>query len=327
MEYLGDDLRGRGHASWGDDLGGEDLASTRTDDHASERSRRTDTAYGFNNNNQDRDNQDTRSDGATHEDRRPRFYKSNEPEDPFAQPEHSGDERSQDPRNQYQDDREQDDAFDPGGDHDTRTSRHAPSPWAQRNDQHQTTGDQRTPAITTTLISQPAPRGAYSGLNDMLDRGRARLTDTNKISSELKWQPRNGKDKEINKKFLESILQVRGFHAFLFMTKDSSIVKMAHSAAKFATISPMADDVDGKIFAFIGDRLDTQEPQAILIPANAWTTWTMYKVNDGEKPMLEHYKDNEHYGQLYQEAGGRTAKHVPNMLAIPLIAVKLFELH
>ena len=55
--------------------------------------------------------------------------------------------------------------------------------------------------------------------------------------------------------------------------------------------------------------------------------WTTYKVNDDEKPMLEHYKDNEHYGQLYQEAGGRTAKHVPNMLAIPLIAVKLFELH
>ena len=326
MEYLGNDLRGRGHAAWGDDLRGEDRASTRTDDHASERSRRTDTAYGFNNYNQDRDHQYSRSDWATNEERRPRVYKSNEPEDPFAQPEHSGDERSQDPRTQYQDDLEQDDAFAPGGDHDTRTPRHAPSPWTQRNDHHSTPGDQRTPAITTTMISQPASRGAYSGLTDMLDRERARLTDTNKISSELKWQPRNGKDKEINKKFLESILQVRGFNAFLFMTKDSSIVKMAHSAAKFATISPMADDVDGKIFAFIGDRLDTQEPRAILIPATAWTTWTTYKVNNDEKPMLAHYKDNEHYGQLYQDAGGRTAKHVPNMLAIPLIAVKLFKL-
>ena len=78
---------------------------------------------------------------------------------------------------------------------------------------------------------------------------------------------------------------------------------MAHSAAKFATISPMAADVDGKIFAFIGDRLDTQEPRAILIPATAWTTWTTYKVNNDEKPMLAHYKDNEHYGQLYQDAG------------------------
>ena len=161
----------------------------------------------------------------------------------------------------------------------------------------------------------------------MLDRGEARLSDRNKISSELKWQPKNGKDKEKNKKFLESILQVRGFNVFLFMTKESSIVKMAHSAAKFATISPMADDVDGKIFAFIGDRLETQEPQAILIPMNAWLTWMSHKVTDNKRTMLEHYKDKTHYGELYQETGGKTAKQVPNILAIPLVAVRLFELH
>ena len=328
MEDFGDDLRGRGHASWGDDLRDGDHALTRDNDHASQRSRRTDTAYGFNNNIQhDRENQDTRSDWATSEERGARGYKSNELEDPFAQLEHSGDERSQDPRNQGQDDREQYDAFAPGGTRDTRNSRRAPSPGAQRYDQHQTTWDQRTPAIATTMVSQIAPRKAYSGLNDMLDRGRAHLHNKNTISFELKWQPRNGKDKEINKKFLESILQVRGFNAFLFMTKDSSIVKLAHSAAKFATISPMAANVDGKIFAFIGDRHDTQEPRAILIPASAWTTWITYKVNDDEKPMLEHYKDIAHYGHLYQVAGGRTAKHVPHMLAIPLIAVKLFDLH
>ncbi len=121
--------------------------------------------------------------------------KSKELEDPFAQPEHSGDDRSQDPRNQGQDDLEQYDAFAPGGNHDTRNSRHAPSPWAQLYDQHQTTWDQRTPAIATPMISQTVSRRAYSGLNDMLDRGRARLTNTNTISSKLKWQPRNGKDK------------------------------------------------------------------------------------------------------------------------------------
>ena len=328
MEDFGDDFRGRGHAPWGDDLREGVPASTRDDDHASQRSRRTDTGYGLNKNNHEKESQESRSEEwATSEERGARAYTSNNQEDPFAHPEHS-DERSQDPRNQGQDNHEQYDAFDPGGIHDARNTRHAPPPpGAQRYDQHQTTWNQRTPAISTTMISQTASNRAYSGLNDMLDRGRARLTKTNTISSELKWQPRNGKDKEINKKFLESILQVRGFNAFLFMTKDSSIVKLAHSAAKFATISPMAADVDGKIFAFIGDRHDTQEPQAILIPASAWTTWTAYKVNDDEKPMLAHYKDNEHYGQLYQEAGGKTAKHVPHILAIPLIAVKLFDLH
>ncbi len=120
---------------------------------------------------------------------------------------------------------------------------------------------------------------------------------------------------------------MRGFNAFLFMTKDSSIIKMAHSAAKFATISPMADNVDGKIFAFIGDRLKTQEPQAILIPTNAWLTWTSHKVTNNERMMLEHYKDKTHYGELYQETGGKMAKQVLNILAIPLVAIRLFELH
>jgi hypothetical protein len=111
------------------------------------------------------------------------------------------------------------------------------------------------------------------------------------------------------------------------MTKDSAIVKMAHSAAKFATINPMVDNVNGKIFAFIGNRLKNQEPRAILIPTNAWLTWLSYKVANDEKTMLDHYKDKKNYKDLYQETGGKVLKQVPNILAIPLIAVRLFELH
>jgi hypothetical protein len=102
---------------------------------------------------------------------------------------------------------------------------------------------------------------------------------------------------------------------------------MAHSVAKFATTNPIAEDVDGKIFTFIGDRLSNQEPQAILIPTNAWTTWTMHKVGNNVKMMTEHYKDKQNYGSLYQEGGAKTNKHVPNILAILLSAVKLFSLH
>ncbi len=66
---------------------------------------------------------------------------------------------------------------------------------------------------------------------------------------------------------------------------------MAHSVAKFATINPIVEDVDGKIFAFIGNRLSNQEPQAILIPTNAWMTWTTHNVGNVVKMMTEHYKD------------------------------------
>jgi hypothetical protein len=182
--------------------------------------------------------------------------------------------------------------------------------------------------VAPTMTTTPATgETAYLGLTDMLDRGVARLTDKNKISSELKWQPTNGKDKETSKKFLENVLQVRGFNAFLFMTKDSSIVKMAYSVAKFATINPIADDVDAKIFAFIGDRISDQEPRAILIPTNEWITWTTHKVGNDMKKMLEHYKEKKNYEELYHEAGSTSTKHVPNILAIPLSAVRLFNLH
>jgi hypothetical protein len=83
------------------------------------------------------------------------------------------------------------------------------------------------------------------------------------------------------------------------MTKDSCFVQMAHSIAKFATINPIAEDVDGKIFAFIGDRLSNQESQAILIPTNTWTTWTTHKVNKDMKTMTDHHKDKRNYGGLY----------------------------
>jgi hypothetical protein len=43
--------------------------------------------------------------------------------------------------------------------------------------------------------------------------------------------------------------------------------------------------------------------------------------------MLDHYKDKKNYGDLYQETGGKVLKQVPNILAIPLVAVRLFESH
>ncbi len=180
-----------------------------------------------------------------------------------------------------------------------------------------------TPAFMTPALET----SDYLGLVDMLKNGGPHITDKSKTSAELKWQATIAKDKEKIKKFIKNVLQVRGFHAFLFMMKGSCFVQMAHSVAKFATINPIAEDVEGKIFAFIGDRLSNKEPQAILIPTNAWTTWMTHKVGNNVKMMTEHYKDKQNYGSLYQEAGAKMNKHVPNILAILLSAVKLFSLH
>jgi hypothetical protein len=128
-------------------------------------------------------------------------------------------------------------------------------------------------------------------------------------------------------KFLDNVLQVQRFRAFLFMTKESCFVRMAHSVAKFATVNPIAGEVVGKIFAFIGDRLIDQEPHVVLIPANVWMAWVNHKVGGNTKALTDHYSNKANYGKLYQEPGGRAAKHVPNILAIPLSVVRLFELH
>ncbi len=116
--------------------------------------------------------------------------------------------------------------------------------------------------------SPAANATAYSGIDKMLAREGIRQEKT-KIVAELKWQSKIAKDKDKIKKFLDNVLQVRGFQAFLFMTKESCFVRMAHSVAKFATVNPIAGEVDGKIFAFIGDRLINQEPRTVLIPTNA----------------------------------------------------------
>ena len=72
----------------------------------------------------------------------------------------------------------------------------------------------------TPTTSPVASAPAYSGLDEMLARGEARQ-ETTKTTIKLKWQATIAKDKDKIKKFLKNVLQVQGFHAFLFMTKDS----------------------------------------------------------------------------------------------------------
>jgi hypothetical protein len=111
------------------------------------------------------------------------------------------------------------------------------------------------------------------------------------------------------------------------MTKETCFVRITHSVAKFPTVNPITGEVDGKVFAFIGNRLINQEPRAVLIPTSVRMAWAHHKVGENTKAMTDHYNDTANYVKLYQEHGGRATKHVSNILAIPLSTVRLFELH
>jgi hypothetical protein len=193
-------------------------------------------------------------------------------------------------------DEEEDKGFNPEGGRNHHNTRSAGQPYNihPRGQQRPITPDARvlqpTAFAATPTTSPAASAPAYSGLDKMLTRGGARQ-ETTKTTTELKWQATIAKDKDKIKKFLENVLQVQGFHAFLFMTKDSCFVRMAHSVAKFATVNPIAGEVVVKIFGFIGDRRMDQEPRAVLIPTNAWMAWANHKVGGDAKAMTDHYHD------------------------------------
>ncbi len=209
-----------------------------------------------------------------------------------------------------------------------RRDKHTTSPlWGQQQAvTPNARGIQPIARAAPPTLSPAANATAYSGIDEMLAR-EGICQEKTKTVAELKWQSKIAKDKDKIKKFLDNVLQVRGFHAFLFMTKESCFVRMAHSVAKFTTVNPTAGEVDEKIFAFIGNRLIDQEPCAVLIPTNAWMAWANHKVGGNTKAMMDHYSNKANCGKLYQGPGGRATKHVPNILAILLSAVRLFELH
>jgi hypothetical protein len=126
-------------------------------------------------------------------------------------------------------DEEEDKAFDPEGGPNHHNTRAKGQPYniPPRGQQRPITPNARvlqpTAFAATPTMSPAASAPAYSGLDKMLTRGGA-CQETTKTMTELKWQATIAKDKDKIKKFLENVLQVRGFHAFLFMTKDSCFV-------------------------------------------------------------------------------------------------------
>jgi hypothetical protein len=163
----------------GDDYRVRDHSSQRGEDHTSQRSHRTDTAYG--NNDQRGTYRGTASEYEDSEERNIRYDKRgnrkdnnqhNDKEDPFVDEAANGEERLIDPPSQGQYKEELNDAFTQGGHHDTRASRQQKAPnnakWAQ-DDQRLPTWVQQLPAITTTTTTPAVGEVAYSGLTDMLD--------------------------------------------------------------------------------------------------------------------------------------------------------------
>jgi hypothetical protein len=63
------------------------------------------------------------------------------------------------------------------------------------------------------------------------------------------------------------------------MIEGSGFVKMGHTLSKFTSMSLATEELDDKIFGFLGDRRDHSEPKVIEIPAKYLSTWPTVKAN------------------------------------------------
>jgi hypothetical protein len=100
---------------------------------------------------------------------------------------------------------------------------------------------------------------------------------------------------------------------------------MGHSMAKFASTTQSNQELDGKVLTFVGDRSVRQEPLAVILPQKAWT-WATHRVYSKAGEMATFHADKRNYGKYFmgrEEAG----INVPFVLFIPLIAVKILDLH
>jgi hypothetical protein len=129
----------------------------------------------------------------------------------------------------------------------------------------------------------------YSAIREALDKMDQHTTNDERIKGELNWQKSIASLRPEQKEFINKATQLIDFHAFVFMIKGSGFVKMGHTISKFTSMSLATEELDGKIFGFLGDRRDHSEPKVIEIPAKYLSTWLTVKANTDPTEMVNYY--------------------------------------
>ncbi len=109
------------------------------------------------------------------------------------------------------------------------------------------------------------------------------------------------------------------------MTKGSYFVRMGHSIAKFASMTQSDQELDGKVLTFIGNKCARQKPLVVILPQKAWT-WATHRVYSKAGEMATSYAD-ERNCRKYLVGTEEAGINMPFVLFIPLIAVKILNLH
>jgi hypothetical protein len=139
------------------------------------------------------------------------------------------------------------------------------------------------------------------------------LNDPKSICRTLLWQ------RDINREaakigvFKAEVGSLLCFQAFLMMREGTAMVTLLHSTVKYFSISSATLSYQGRYIGFMGDRVPTQEPGPVLLPASKGWDWVTKTVRGNGKDLEQAYASGANYGKLWTPTrdGTEVEKTVP----------------
>jgi hypothetical protein len=167
----------------------------------------------------------------------------------------------------------------------------------------------------------------YSAIGETIAKMGSRTVNDERIKGELRWQQSLTNKRTEQKEFVHSALQLLSFRAFVFMIQGSGFVKMGHSQSKFTSMLSTTDELNGKIFGFLGDRREHVDPKIMEIPEKYFGQWHTVKALTDPADMDTWYSGNISNRTTFWSGGtSKTNVTLPYILFLPTVAVKMLGL-
>jgi hypothetical protein len=184
-----------------------------------------------------------------------------------------------------------------------------------------TNQDRGAPTREGTVQPQPAAANtpAYSGFAAAIKWWGTGTYKENR--SELKWQADVGGEVPKMKLFQETMGALQDFCTYLFIKPGSAFVTVLHSPIKFAALTKGTQHLQGRVIGFVGDRTQTRDPSAIILPQEKTWKWKSQWCNANATSLVEHYANTTQRGKLWTPdlTEDEEELHVPFLLAIPVV--------
>ena len=175
-------------------------------------------------------------------------------------------------------------------------------------------GTNHPPQHPPPVVAHPPPRqSALAAAAQVLAQ---RVGHT--LSTDVEWQSSVKGEAARIKTYRNEVLQSRDLVAFAYMRPGATTIQLLHSASTFS-LHGGDPELRGSDFAFIGDRVGTRNPAAVLLqPDHPWK-WDVKKAVLDSGRLEQYYANPDNATKLWKPADTAAEQnaHVPRMLALP----------